>query len=125
LVGDPHIKFNISAGNRIICNTGPLIRAEASEDMINHKPCIFVYDTEAMSIQEVEVPHSPADEVLSREHLERKKEIQIMLDTFVETLQATDMQTGMSFIDNLDNFVRVNNISDSVQKILSETMEEE
>ena len=125
LAGDAHIQYLIQSSNgKIICNTGPLLRAEASKEMIEHHPCIFVYDTETRSIETVEVPHEPAENVLSVEHLERKKETDLMLNNFIESVKNTDVKTGMSFIDVLWDFVKVNNISDGVQKIMTETMEE-
>ncbi len=125
LCGDAHRKFLIqSSSGKIICNTGPLLRLEASQEMLEHKPCIFVYDSDLHKIEEIEVPHRPSEDVLSTTHIERKKEFEVMLTSFIDTVKNTDIDHGMSFQDNLWTFVKANGIGESVQNILTEVMEE-
>jgi hypothetical protein len=120
LAGDAHRKFLIrsSDNGRIICNTGPLLRAEATEDMYEHHPCFFVVDLDTMQIEEISIPHIPAEKVLSREHIEWKEEKDLMLDQFVASIQADEIE-GVSFLDNYQGFVRVNSITEAVQNIIT------
>lgn len=73
LCGDIHRTFMETAGNRIIINPGPLLRRTAEEYNFIHKPGFYFIDTELKQCDFIEVPHSPAEEVLTREHIESKK----------------------------------------------------
>jgi DNA repair exonuclease SbcCD nuclease subunit len=125
LCGDAHRKFLIqnSTTGKVICNTGPLLRAEASEEMFLHEPCFYVWDSETMKIEEIEIPHEDADKVLSRKHIEWTKEKSDMMNEFVQMINETEL-SGVSFTDNLQEYIKANNISPEVQKIITDVMEE-
>ena len=124
LCGDIHQKFIfISKDGRIICNTGPLLRGKASLDMFEHKPGFWEYDTDTDKLKWVEIPHRPADEVLSRDHIESKEETEAMLEEFVESIKACDLE-GISFQEVLADFLVKNEISKDVRSILAEVINE-
>jgi len=129
LCGDIHKKFIFKneASKRWIANTGPLLRKEASVEMFEHHPCFFIYDVTKGSITEHEIPHRPAAEVLSREHLERKTKDTQMLDEFVAAVQhLSDEQPDkrLTFSDNLTAVIKANRIPKRIVAILDEVMEE-
>lgn len=72
LVGDIHIQ-SIYNGDTIVVNTGPMLRLASTQYNLTHHPCFFIYDTEIHSLKQVEIPHKPAKEVLTRDHLNKIK----------------------------------------------------
>jgi DNA repair exonuclease SbcCD nuclease subunit len=103
--GDIHQRFLwVGEDGRIILNAGPLLRLEASEAMIKHKPGFFVVDTKDSSVEWVEVPHKPASEVLSRRHLEKAQMTGAILEEFVEAVKSEEVK-GTEFMENLLEFM--------------------
>ena len=95
--------------------------------MFEHHPCFFIYDVTTGSIIEHEIPHKPAAEVLSREHLERKTTISQKLDEFVAAVQhLSDEQPDkrLTFDDNLIAVIKANKVPKRIVTILDEVMEE-
>jgi predicted phosphodiesterase len=123
LCGDIHRMFYAEKNGCQILNTGPMTRQEATEYNFEHKPGFAVLETDDMSIEWIEIPHSPADSVLSRSHLVRQKENKEMLGGFVSELSGEEQISGVSFIENLWDFVKENRIEQSVVDILAETIE--
>lgn len=86
LVGDIHRQFIYQTGERYLVNTGPLLRMDASKHSFNHKPAFFVWDSETNNIEKIEIPHEPAKNVLTREHIDSKNISNEKLKTFVSGL---------------------------------------
>ena len=131
LCGDCHRQFLFYSADekrRIICNTGCMTRYVADEYNLTYKPGFYVYNTDTRSIKWNEIPHQPAEEVLSRKHIERKKEINQSLNDFIDAVGDSKLKTkleGVDFDENLLFVLEKENISDSVRDILAETMDEE
>jgi len=122
ICADIHQKFMYKApSGRIILNSGPLLRLEADE--ASHEPGFFVYDTEMKKVDWVNVPHEPAENVISREHLIKKEEMDTMLEGFVKAIKEDSQGMGLSFQDNLSAFIKENEIEEEVRMILSRTMQ--
>ncbi len=119
LCGDAHQKFLFKDGKRIICNSGPLLRREASKEMWEHKPGFWVYDTETQDIEWVEIPHEPAEKVLTRAHIEDRQEMSQMLKEFIEAIKI-GVPKGLSLRDNLLRLMQDSDIESEVRAILSE-----
>lgn len=128
--GDAHRTFIIQTKEgRVICNTGPLLRLEANEAMFEHRPCFFVYDLESDKMEVIQIPHKPAEEVLSRAHIEREHAKKELLDTFIESVKdnlavENNQVTGMGFMDNLQMLIKTTGVNQEVQDIISKVMEE-
>lgn len=120
LCADIHQKFMYEENNRIICNTGCMLRK--SVDIADHKPCFFVYDTETRKLEEIEIPYKPKDEAISDKHLAQSKYIAESLDNFITQIKSNS-QNGVVFKDNLLNFIKENNIEKDIVDILDVTME--
>lgn len=73
LCGDVHRTFMEEFNGMVVMNSGPLIRKEADEYNMTHKPGFFYIDMEEVTIDFYEVTHRPAGEVLSRSHIEKKR----------------------------------------------------
>jgi len=121
LCGDVHQYFHFAETlyNRSICNSGPMLRLEASQLMINHSPGFFVFDTDTRRVDWIQIPHKPASEVLTREHLERKAYRKELLDKFVDSIEG-DFKS-VKFEDNFRKYLEQNEVRDGVKQILIET----
>lgn len=123
LCGDIHKKFIFEKANRIICNTGPMIRKTV--DDFNHEPCFFVYDSAKHCITEHKIPYLPPEEVLSREHIEASEKREALLKEFITQVSANKGVQSSNLFKNIERFIKVNKVPQSVQNILSEVMQDE
>jgi len=116
LTGHNHKTFfkQYSDGTWIV-NPGSLMRSNA--DQIDHKPCFFIYDMD--SIKQHFIPIE--DNVISRDHLEQKKEKDEKLHSFVESLSG-DYEIETSFEKNVSNFIKNNIIEVEVKEIIEEAI---
>jgi DNA repair exonuclease SbcCD nuclease subunit len=123
LCGDIHRRFCIKwdRGAKWIVNTGPLIRKESTVYNFTHKPGFYIFDTTKNEDPKwVEIPHRPAEEVLSRAHLDYEKEGDAVLKDFISSINNPDIKEEADFIEILWSLVRANNIKQSVIDSLSE-----
>lgn len=121
--GDAHQRFIFTTNmGRAIVNSGPLLRLEGSAEMFSHKPGVFVYD--GKKIKWEVVPHLPAADVLTRDHIERKSDISEKLDAFIATIKSGTGGGGLSinYYDNLIAFMDNNNINGEVRERVSRTI---
>lgn len=119
LCGDVHQNFIKQQGKRIICNTGPMLRLEASEMMFKHKPVFFVYDTNNGNIKSIDIPHAVANSVLSREHLNKQKERKQNFDNFIaQVRELTNENNSVSFEKNLEIIMKKNKTSKGVRAMV-------
>jgi predicted phosphodiesterase len=129
LCGDAHQQFIHTDKNdgRIICNTGPLLRLEASKEMMRHRPKIMIYDTDRNTIQQIVLKCS--DEVFTRDHIKSIKQDREEFDDFINEI----LDQGVSrysfetilrkYLEGLEKEGSVPN--KGVRKILSEVMADE
>lgn len=120
--GDAHQRFIFVHDGRIICNSGPLLRLEASKEMYAHEPGFFVYDSDTRKIQWVMIPHSKAEDVLSRIHIETKEQVNETLEKFIQSMTTNDNTFDFNFVDNLMSFMEKNTVSNDVRKVISNVM---
>jgi DNA repair exonuclease SbcCD nuclease subunit len=119
LCGDIHCQFEAQDGTRMIVNTGPMLRKEATEYNFTHKPQLMVLDTDTRTVAWVCIPTEDAKYVISADHIQRAEDSKNMLDEFVSAIKDGDDVDNSSFIDNLWPFVRANKISKDVIDELS------
>jgi len=115
VTGDNHKRFYFSDGNRYLVNCGSLMRTTAAQ--FAHKPCIGLYDTETRTLEMVDVPCPPADEVLSREHLDEVEERNERLEAFITSLKD-DYEIDLDFEGNLEKFFSANEVREEVQELI-------
>lgn len=126
--GDFHQTFMLEerGSSRMIANPGPLFRMEATQEMIKHKPGFLLLDTQNNACTFVEIPHAPADQVLTREHIIKEENLNKALQGFISEVEVEkDTEGSSSFSSILDALVKKNDVSFAVRKILSKVMEEE
>ncbi len=121
LTGDAHQKFSFNIGKRIICNTGVMMRLEASEDMFEHKPSFAVYDTETRKLEWHELKVQDVEKILSRSHIEKQAERKNNFDNFISKVKESNEDSKeLSFDKNLRIEIRRHKANEDVKKYISE-----
>jgi len=119
LCGDIHREFCIEVNGRYIINTGCMLRKTADEYNFKYKPCFYSYDIDTREIEKHIIPHKPAEEVLSRSHIENKAETDFILDEFVKNIQDAKEFLGVNIVENLFEFIKQQNVSKDIQNIIT------
>jgi len=126
LCGDIHEKFLIKHKGKVICNTGPMLRIEATKYMLNHRPCFFIVDTNKKNmIEEVLIPTAPGKLVLSRDHIEKQKQRQDEFNDFIERVKDASGVSSVDFLENLNLIMKKNKTPSAVKRIVEKYMEGE
>lgn len=126
---DIHIKFAFERKGRHIINTGPLLRKEASEYNMTHKPSICLFDTEKRTAEWIEVPHLPGPEVLDRGRIERETELKDVMNDFIELMKGGDQREQsnvsgeVSFLTVLHKLMEDHDIGERVRTKIAQIME--
>jgi hypothetical protein len=125
LCGDIHRRFiKTRPPTNALVNPGPLLRMEATSYNMNYVPAFFVFITDVEHMIELFViPHEHSGAVLTRSHIETKKETETKLDEFIKTLAENNIIT-FSFKDNLLAYMNANNVSQEIRDKISEAMNE-
>lgn len=97
VTGHNHQTFTREKNGRVLVNPGSLMRNDA--DQIDFKPSVFLWYAEDNSIEQVFIPIEEG--VISRDHIDVKKEKDNRLDAFVEKL-GEQVVTGINFHHNLE-----------------------
>jgi len=121
LCGDIHRKFVSETDGRVLINTGPMIRREATQYNFKHEPGFFVFDTDSREYDWVNIPHRPAIEVLSADHIEEEKKSRCMLEKFIQSVSSKEV-SEVSFVDILWELVGENNAPQEIIDLLSEAI---
>lgn len=87
LAGDVHKKIYCKYNDRYLINTGPLLRVEATAYNMRHRPCFYVYDSKKHTMRKEIIPHQPASEILTREHIVQKNFSNSELEQFTNTIK--------------------------------------
>ena len=118
LTGDNHATFTATYKNHLLVNPGSLMRMDA--DQINHKPSVFLWYAKTNTFQQVFLPIEEG--VVSREHLEKKKQRDKRIDAFINTLNV-DYEHGVSFEDNIETFLKKNTVKQEVKSIIYKSIQ--
>lgn len=125
ICGDIHQQFLFKFDNRYICNTGQIVRLDATTYNMQHEPAFYVATIkDGIKMSKVKIPCEPAEKVLSREHIEDKNQATEMLDDFIENVEA-DVDLAIDVKDNVNKVIEENKINKTdprVAEILSEVM---
>lgn len=100
---------------RIICNTGPMLRLEATEFCMKHKPKFYVYNTKTRRIQTKIIPHAEASQVLSNRHLEVVENNDALGEIYLNSKQLEEVDI-MRIIEKL---IIESNKEEQLRKVLS------
>jgi len=123
--GDNHLSFLIGNNPKRLVNCGSLLRSNI--DQINHKPVVYVFDTDKDWIEQHLVPCEPFEQVFDMAKVSAEKERDEKMETFVDRLTGEAELEGLNFIKNLHSFVGMNKleIDDATREIIEEVMGDE
>jgi DNA repair exonuclease SbcCD nuclease subunit len=117
--GDNHHSFQCFVNNnRALINCGSLMRSNI--DQANHKPCVWVFDTDTFSAEQFFIPIKPFNEVFDLQSKEEGKQTSMENEALIERLEKGFDSSGIDFVKNLRSEM-VKEESD-VQSIIEECM---
>lgn len=120
LTGDNHIPFTTEHEGRLLVNPGSLTRQTASQ--ADHRPRVYLWYADTNTVEPYYLTIDP--EVVSREHIERKEQRDDRIDAFVSQLDG-QWDIGLSFEENLQQFIQANQIKSSVVEIINKAISHE
>jgi len=85
LCGDYHYTFDDRYNDRLICNPGCLIRKTIVKHDLEHKPCVFILDTDTLKLEQVYLPIQEVEDVFDLSVEEKKKRDELI--EFIEHLR--------------------------------------
>ena len=119
--GDNHNSFSYTLGNRNLFNCGSMMRSTIAQ--VHHRPIFYIMDTskEMVSLEQYYIPIEPAEEVFIMNKIEQEKDRNTKLEAFVSGL-SEHKEMGMSFGDNIENYMNENKIESGIRQIIMEGM---
>lgn len=119
--GDNHQSFwvNSKIMKKHLFNNGALLRNKT--DMIDHKPYVIIFNTETQDWKQIFIPIEPAEKVFNLEKIIKEQERDKNLEAFILGL-GTQKEIGMTFEDNLRNYMKDFQISSQIKNIIEESM---
>lgn len=112
VTGDNHQTIFEKVGETTVVNCGSFMRTTAAQ--IDHKPSVFLL-CEDKEVKQVFVPCGK--NVVSREHLEKAADKEDRITAFAERLSER-IELGLSFTDNVRNYIAKNKIAKSITSIV-------
>ena len=110
LTGDNHEGFVVAKDERVLINPGSLKRDTAAQ--IDHKPHIYLYDTETQELTATPVPIE--NDIISVDHIEKVKErddrLEKLSDKFEEVRDVT-----LDYHENIMKAIEANSSRDDVE----------
>jgi DNA repair exonuclease SbcCD nuclease subunit len=106
VTGDNHQTFIIMhQHDRMLINAGSMMRTRI--DQVNHKPCVFIYDTDNRTAEQDFIPIK--DGVFDMGRALRRKEKDKKLKAWVNMVDKKEEITGLKFEQNLSTYLKENN----------------
>jgi len=120
--GDYHRAFHYEKNGRHVVNPGCISRQAA--DFKDYHPQVWAVDTDAGSVEAVELPDTSAD-VVTDEYLRREEEREERITAFVETVKKSEGLT-LDFLANVESMLERNKktLSPGVVQTIRELMAE-
>lgn len=118
--GDNHNPFVFPYKHKILVNPGSLMRQTSAQ--IEHKPRIYIYDTNYGEVEKHFIPISSIDHVMNLKKVEKEKVRNEELESFIETLKE-NRDIGLDFIANLQEQMKDDtNIDEDTRGIITEAI---
>lgn len=123
VTGDNHESFVIEGeGHRKLINCGSLMRSTIAQ--VNHKPVVYIIDTDSKEITTHYIPIRPPQEVLAIDKMKEEEKKNEELDLFIEGLSESPEIKGLNFLENLRTYMEEENIPTNVTEIIEEALNE-
>lgn len=124
--GDIHRSFYIEHKGRMIFNTGPFFRRDASKYNFGHVPTMAVLTikgNETGQLTWYNVPCKPAEEVLSREHIDEANARKV-LGEFIEAVHVHGPLVNVSIVERVKQAIEAPDVPPEVKALMLEVMGE-
>uniref|UniRef100_A0A6M3L645 Putative calcineurin-like phosphoesterase n=1 Tax=viral metagenome TaxID=1070528 RepID=A0A6M3L645_9ZZZZ len=128
--GDNHQSFMVDSKDKFLINCGSLMRD--SIDQEDHKPHIWIIDTTPLDVKhpkpgqvvrtKIDIPIKPFKEVMNVEKATEQKEKNKELETFIESLKNDVKLEGLDFPQNLEKYMKENELEEQTTAIIKEIM---
>ena len=123
---DNHVTFTEELDGRFLINPGSFLRMTA--DQIEHKPCVYLVDTESMSFEQIFVPIEEG--IISRKHIEIQKDREDNMTSFVINMD-NEYEVSETYEKNLELYITENRfdeneiilINKNVEKFINKALE--
>lgn len=119
LTGDNHKPFVSKVDGRLLVNPGSMMRQNSDQE--DFKPRVYLYDAENNEVEPVYLPIKKG--VVSREHIDNKKERDERIHAFISKLSG-EWESGLSFEENLSRFKKTNKVRKDIFDLIYKAMEE-
>jgi DNA repair exonuclease SbcCD nuclease subunit len=119
ITGHNHKTFTAKKGKQLLVNPGSLTRQSA--DQIDHKPCVFLYDSTQHKLKKHYLKIK--DDVMNVDYLEVQKSKDKRINAFIEKLKH-GWDAGLSFEENIERGFKENKIPKNIQQIVFDWMED-
>jgi hypothetical protein len=119
VTGDNHQSFTFrSPDGHLLVNPGSLTRQDA--DQIDFKPKVYLWYAETNTVEAVEIPIEEG--VITREHIEIKRQRTEQIDAFISRMDS-EWELTADFDENLERFFQLNRVRKQVKDIIYKAME--
>jgi DNA repair exonuclease SbcCD nuclease subunit len=115
LTGDNHQQFIHREDGKILVNPGSLMRMTATQE--DHEPAVFHQSN--LVVQKI--PLKIQDGVITRDHIEKKKDKENRSKAFIKRMKDTDMK--LDFRENMTNFISTNKIKQPIADEIWESID--
>ena len=121
VTGDNHQSFIEEYQGRYLINCGSLMRANI--DQVDHKPVVYIYDTDKKSFDEIFLKVKPIKKVLNLDRAHIQKQRDEKLELFIDTLKTKGRESNQyNFIERLYEIMNTNDISLDIREIIEEVL---
>lgn len=122
LSGDNHNRIITKIGDRVLINSGSLLRKTKLQ--LNYSPTLTIVDYSSCVISEHLVPLSPSEEVFNLDQIKvdaSKQKSEISMDKLLETIRLKNQDVNPMYI--LQDVIDKEQPSDNVKFIIEDIME--
>jgi DNA repair exonuclease SbcCD nuclease subunit len=120
VIGDNHKSFVEEYQGRYLVNCGSLMRSSINQ--VDHKPVVYVYDTDKRDLEEIFLKVKPAKKVLNFDQAKVQKDRDERLDTFIEAVKSrkTDRQGSYryDFVAQLYEVMKASKVSKGLYEVM-------
>lgn len=111
LSGDNHIPFVVKYQGRLLVNPGSIMRSSVAQ--IDHKPRVYLWDSEANEVSPVYLPIE--QNVIDRTHIDVVDEKQARRQDMVDRIKK-GYEVSIDFEKNIENYFDENDVSENIRK---------
>lgn len=99
--GDNHQQFvEKDEHNRMVINPGSFMRTRI--DQVDHKPAVYILDTDGRTLEQIEIPILPINEVMDIDTAKKEKDKDEKIKAWVDSLSNDLELTDLDFDYNLE-----------------------